>query len=210
MLKEVHILVIDDDPEFIKEILPEYGFKVSVSLNGEDALYRLNTEEHFDLILLDILMPQINGWQVLKAIRENHLYKYVPVIIMTALSNEIDQVSSLKIGADDYIVKPFTIPTLIARIEALLRRSYWSSENNNKDIAGINFPITREILTLREKEIMNLVAEGDSNKHIAEKLFLSELTVKTHLKNIFKKLNVQNRTQAILTAMSKKMISRTN
>ena len=202
MYRGVNILIIDDNPELLQEVLPEYGFSIFTAFSGNEAVENLdNREQSFDLILLDILMPKINGWEILKYIRGNQFYKFVPVIMVTALSSEVDLVSSLKVGADDYIPKPFNIPTLIAKIEALLRRSSW--------VGSVSRTICFEgLLTLREKEIMSLIAEGDSNKKIAEKLFLSELTVKTHLKNIFKKLNVSNRTQAILTAMDKGIINK--
>jgi len=203
--KTVNILVVDDNPELMQEVLPEYGFNVSVAYNGIEAQDKLhNSIESYDIILLDILMNEMNGWEVLRFIREDKVYRHIPVIIITALNNEIDHVSSLKVGADDYITKPFNIPTLVVRIEALLRRSIWQ-----KTDIKVNFTENRtkkDILTTREHEIMSLVAQGDSNKKIAEKLFLSELTVKTHLKNIFKKMNVSNRTQAILTAINKGFI----
>ena len=208
--KRVNILVIDDSPELIQQILPEYGFNVNIANDGENAQYLLKKsleaeQEKPDLILLDILMPKMNGWEVLKFIRENQEYKYIPIIMMSVLTNEIDLISSLKLGADDYICKPFNMPTLIARLEALLRRSNWSKKPNIR--YNINQENDKCILTLREKEIIDLLGKGHSNKKIAEKLFLSELTVKTHLKNIFKKLNANNRTQAILIAMNKGIIS---
>ncbi|MDD3174721.1 MAG: response regulator transcription factor [Herbinix sp.] len=207
MHKRVSILIVDDNPELMQDVLIDYGYIVTVAYDGLEAQEKLqNIHEKYDIVLLDILMSEMNGWEVLKFIREDKVYKYVPVIIITALNNEIDQVSSLKVGADDYIIKPFNISTLIGRIEALLRRNAWYNNdfrtNNNENKTD------KDLLTVREREIMSLVAEGDSNKKIAEKLFLSELTVKTHLKNIFKKMNVSNRTQAILIAINKGMISK--
>jgi len=208
--KRNHIIIIDDEPQLIQEILPEYGYDITVISSGEEAYNRLKSGlEQFDLILLDILMPNINGWQLLKLIRENPAYKYVPVIMITALNSEIDLVSSLKIGADDYICKPFNFPVLIAKIEALLRRSSWQITPKDS-FYEYDESENKNILTLREKEIMKLVAKGNSNKQIAQQLFVSELTVKTHLKNIFKKLNVTNRTQAILAVMAKKIIKKQN
>lgn len=207
MQKTVKILIIDDNPESVEEILPEYGYDVTVALDGQKGIEALEVSgKKFDLILLDVLMPNMNGWDVLRHIRENKKMKHIPVIMMTALDSEVDQVSGLKVGADDYITKPFKIPTLLARIEALMRRISWSSTTPALDLP---FETDSELqsLTNREREILSLVAKGHSNKEISEKLFVSELTVKTHLKNIFKKLNVSSRTQAILIGINKGLIS---
>ncbi|MFA6989851.1 MAG: response regulator transcription factor, partial [Candidatus Gastranaerophilaceae bacterium] len=121
---------------------------------------------------------------------------------------EQKQVSGLKFGADDYVVKPFSLPNLLARIEALLRRSKWAE--NKKVQKNMNLPFTSQQpivpLTAREKEVLELVAQGANNNDIAEKLFIREVTVKTHLNSIFKKLNVTNRTQAVLLAMQMSII----
>lgn len=201
------ILIVDDNPEMVEQILPEYGFEVTVALDGQKGIELLEEgSDKFDLVLLDVLMPNINGWDVLRYIRNNSKLKHIPVIMMTALDSEVDQVSGLKVGADDYITKPFNVTNLLARIEALMRRVSWSSTPAPLDLP---FEKDKEIgnLTNREKEILSLVAKGYSNKEISDKLFVSELTVKTHLKNIFKKLNVTSRTQAILIGINKGLIS---
>lgn len=207
MQKTLKILIIDDNPEIVEEILPEYGYDVVVATDGQKGLDVLEKgSKQFDLILLDVLMPNMNGWDVLRIIRNNPKLKQIPVIMMTALDSEVDQVSGLKVGADDYITKPFNIPMLLARIEALMRRVSWTGTLPTLDLP---FESDAEIQTLtsREKEILALVAKGLSNKDISEKLFVSELTVKTHLKNIFKKLNVSSRTQAILVAINHGLIT---
>lgn len=203
------ILVVDDNPKYLKEVLPTYGYEVTVATDGIQALKILgNNENQFDLILLDIMMPKMDGWETLKAIRENNEKKSIPIIMLTSLDKEQQQISGLKFGADDYIVKPFTLPNLLARIEALLRRSNWRTENNKTIPASLSFASDDPIdtLTSRETEVLSLVAQGSNNQEIAEKLFVREVTVKTHLNNIFKKLNVSNRTQAVLLAMQLKII----
>jgi DNA-binding NarL/FixJ family response regulator len=207
MQKPIKILIIDDNPEIVQEILPEYGYEVTVALDGQKGLEILESEgSTFNLILLDVMMPNINGWDVLRAIRNNDKIKHLPVIMMTALDSEVDQVSGLKVGADDYITKPFKIPTLLARIEALMRRVSWTGTSPSLDLP---FETDTELQTLtnREREILSLVAKGLSNKEISEQLYVSELTVKTHLKNIFKKLNVTSRTQAILIGINKGLLN---
>ena len=112
-------------------------------------------------------------------------------------------VTGLKIGADDYIVKPFVLPNLLARMEAVLRRSIRQKEIS-QDVIQSQVPI--DLLTSKEKEVLQMVAKGESNKQIADKMFVKEVTVKTHLNSIFKKLKVANRTQAVLLAMQADLV----
>ena len=104
------ILVVDDNPKFLADALPMYGYDVTVAEDGLEALKILAKEDaNFDLILLDVMMPNMDGWDTLKAIRNNNKIKYIPVIMITAVSEDQKVVSGLKIGADDYIVKPFML-----------------------------------------------------------------------------------------------------
>ena len=202
------ILLVDDNPKYLADALPMYGYDVTVATNGIDALKELNAEKkNFNLVLLDVMMPQMNGWDTLKAIRSNPKFQYLPVIMITAVNEDQKIVSGLKIGADDYIVKPFILPNLLARMEAILRRCQWQSENTKTSDMNINVDSEIEALTSREKEVLALVAKGATNQDIAEKLFVRDVTVKTHLNSIFKKLKVTNRTQAVLLAMQMKLIN---
>lgn len=206
------ILIVDDNPKYLQDALPMYGYEVMTATDGVQALKILakaNAKENtFDLILLDIMMPNMNGWDTLKAIRSNEKTKHIPIIMLTAINEEQKMVSGLKIGADDYIVKPFVLPNLLARIEAVLRRSVWQKGDvKSHDLPfGSDEPV--EPLTLREIEVLNLVAKGANNSAIADKLFVKEVTVKTHLNSIFKKLKVTNRTQAVLLAMQMNLINK--
>lgn len=201
------ILIVDDNPKYLEEALPMYGYDVVVAHDGVEALQILSKEYNsINLILLDVMMPNMDGWDTLKAIRTNKNTKYIPVIMITAVSEEHKIVSGLKIGADDYIVKPFVLPNLLARIEAILRRSKWQNESKSIDIS-IKPEGDIEPLTEREKEVLSLAAKGASNQDIAKKLFVRDVTVKTHMNTIFKKLKVTNRTQAVLLALQTKIIS---
>lgn len=206
------ILIVDDNPKYLQEALPMYGYEVTVATDGVQALQILaktNLKENpFDLILLDIMMPNMNGWDTLKSIRSNKKTKHIPIIMVTAINEEQKMVSGLKIGADDYIVKPFVLPNLLARIEAVLRRSAWQKEEaKTHDLSfGSNEPV--EALTAREIEVLTLVAQGATNQTIADKLFVKEVTVKTHLNSVFKKLKVTSRTQAVLLAMQMNLINK--
>jgi len=202
------ILVVDDNPKFLKDALPMYGYEVAVAEDGIEALKILSDEKsHFDLVLLDVMMPNMDGWDTLKAIRKNPKTQYIPVIMITAVSEDQKVVSGLKIGADDYIVKPFILPNLLARVEAVLRRSKWQAESAGKSEKKINKDVNIDALTPKEKEVLSLVAKGASNQEIADTLCVQDVTVKTHLNSIFKKLKVSNRTQAVLLALEINLIN---
>ena len=202
------ILIVDDNPKFLADALPMYGYDVTVAEDGLEALKILAKEDsNFDLILLDVMMPNMDGWDTLKAIRKNKKTEYTPVIMITAVSEDQKVVSGLKIGADDYIVKPFVLPNLLARIEAVLRRSQWQKDAQPKTEKTLNKDVNIDALTPKEKEVLALVAKGASNQEIADKLCVRDVTVKTHLNSVFKKLKVTNRTQAVLLAMQIDLIN---
>lgn len=197
------VLLVDDNSKYLKDALPFYGYEVKTACDGVQALKELAVKNNkFDIVLLDVMMPNMNGWETLKAIRRNEHTKHLPVIMLTAVNEEQKMVTGLKIGADDYIVKPFVLPNLLARMEAVLRRSVRQKEIQPD--ADLQAPL--ELLTSKEKEVLQMVAKGESNKQIADKMFVKEVTVKTHLNSIFKKLKVANRTQAVLIAMQTDLI----
>ncbi|MBO6257019.1 response regulator transcription factor [bacterium] len=197
-----NVLLVDDNSKYLKDALPFYGYEVFTAFDGVQALKVLEKEnQNVDIVLLDVMMPNMDGWQTLKAIRSDERFKFLPVIMLTAVNEDQKMISGLKNGADDYIVKPYILPNLLARMEAVLRRSNWhrgSSKLKNKS--------SLEPLTSKEKEVLQLAAKGFSNKEISEKLFVKEVTVKTHLNSIFKKLKVTNRTQAVLLAMQTEIV----
>lgn len=211
MSQIARILIVDDSPKYLQDALPMYGYEVKVAIDGVQALKILAKsdlpENKFDLILLDVMMPNMNGWDTLKAIRSNENTKHIPVIMLTAVNEEQKMVSGLKFGADDYIVKPFVLPNLLARIEAVLRRSVWQKEDTKPHELPFGSEEPVEALTAREIEVLKFVAKGANNQTIADKLFVKEVTVKTHLNSIFKKLKVTNRTQAVLLAMQMNLIN---
>lgn len=186
-----NVLLVDDNSKYLKDALPFYGYEVKTALDGVQALKVLaNKNEDIDIVLLDVMMPNMDGWQTLKYIRSNENTKHLPVIMLTAVNEEQKMVSGLKNGADDYIVKPFILPNLLARMEAVLRRSQRQPEVKPK--------YSLDSLSSREKEVLMLAAKGLTNKQIADKMFVREVTIKSHLSSIFKKLKVENRTQAVL------------
>jgi len=116
------ILVVDDEPKvarLARDYLEKNGFRVLIAGDGPSALAAARREKP-DLIILDLMLPQIDGREVCRTLRRESA---VPIIMLTALSEEIDQVTGLEIGADDYITKPFSVRALVARVRALLRRT---------------------------------------------------------------------------------------
>lgn len=116
------ILVVDDEPKvtrLARDYLEKNGFRVLTAADGQSAL-TLARREKPDVIILDLMLPQIDGREVCRILRRE---SDVPIIMLTALAEEIDQVTGLEIGADDYITKPFSVRALVARVRALLRRS---------------------------------------------------------------------------------------
>ncbi|OBX04185.1 transcriptional regulator [Gallibacterium genomosp. 3] len=123
------ILLVDDDIEFtnlLSEVLAMESFDVEIVHNGEDALNQLNPS--IDLILLDIMMPKLNGIETLKKIRQKYA---IPVLMLTARGDDVDRILGLELGADDYLSKPFNDRELVARIKAILRRVNTAEETKN-------------------------------------------------------------------------------
>lgn len=189
------ILIIDDEPETLEWVLKTYGYDTEIAINGAEGIKRLLQDE-YDLAIIDLVMPMMTGWSVLEKVRTLDKTKTLPVIILTAFNTKQNHAASLKIGADDYISKPFEVSTLIARIESLFRRIEW--EKSTIPSVIIENKPKKKILTSRQTEILDLIRQGYSNKLIASRLYLSETTVKAHLRTIFKKLKVTNRTHAVL------------
>jgi len=166
-MSKAHILIVDDEKpivDIIKFNLEKEGYKVTASYDGEDALNRIKSE-NFDIVLLDVMLPKLDGFSVCKKVRE---FSDIPIIMITAKADEVDKVLGLELGADDYITKPFGIRELIARIRANLRRTAQSSAQDGKVLkAGaltLN-PETFEVkkngkvieLTVREYELLKFL-----------------------------------------------------
>lgn len=127
------ILLVDDEPdivEFLKYNLEQQNFEVIVGHNGEEALQKL--VEKPDLILLDIMMPKLDGFETCKRIRENNEFENVPIVFLTAKAGEIDEIKGLELGASDYIQKPISPNKLIARVKSNLRKA----ESSNLKTSG--------------------------------------------------------------------------
>ncbi|KAB0655103.1 response regulator [Acinetobacter bohemicus] len=118
----MQILIVEDETkiaEFLAKGLNESGYLSSIAHDGLTALTLLQ-EKNFDLVILDVMLPEIDGWQVLKTLRT---FSKIPVIMLTAKDHVLDRVKGLELGADDYLIKPFSYIELLARVKSLLRRS---------------------------------------------------------------------------------------
>ena len=121
----MHILIIEDEPktgDYLQRGLRESGFSVSLARNGRDGLH-IAFEEEIDAVVLDVMLPRMDGWEVLAALRANVATAQLPVLFLTARDEVHDRVRGLELGADDYLVKPFAFVELVARIRTLLRRA---------------------------------------------------------------------------------------
>ena len=121
----VKILVVDDEPDIVELVtynLKKEGFDVSPAFDGEEALARIRKEK-FDFIILDLMLPGIQGMEICRIMRSDPLTKNIPIIMLTAKGEEIDKILGLEIGADDYMTKPFNPRELLARIKTVMRRT---------------------------------------------------------------------------------------
>ena len=137
------ILLVDDEPdivEFLKYNLEKEDFEVIVGLDGEEALGKLT--ENPDLIILDIMMPRMDGFETCKRIRENKNFEHTPVIFLTAKAGEADEIKGLELGASDYIQKPISPQKLIARVKSNLRKAENFTPPKSKQIKITYGPIS--------------------------------------------------------------------
>jgi two-component system, OmpR family, response regulator len=117
------VLVVEDDVRIasaVKRGLDAEGFSVQVSFNGRDGLWRA-TEQHYDLLIVDLMLPGHDGFEICRVLREQG--NWTPILVLTARDSEVDETRALETGADDYLVKPFAFPILVAHVRALLRRT---------------------------------------------------------------------------------------
>lgn len=172
----VRILIIEDEKNlarFVELELMHEGFETEICYNGRSGLEAaINPDEDWDLILLDLMLPELNGLEVARRVRQ---VSEVPIIMMTARDSVIDRVSGFDHGADDYIVKPFAIEELLARVRALLRRI--DIEHRNR-ISEINMIQHKDLIVERENRI---VRRGDEMIELTKREY--ELLIKL-LENI--------------------------
>lgn len=209
------ILAIDDEEHILELLaynLESNGYRVRTAETGEAGLEIIKSE-HIDLVLLDIMLPGMDGMEILKRIRNTPATANLPVIMLTAKNEEINKVLGLEVGADDYISKPFGIYELMARVKAVLRRSSTPQEEKSKEASEEIITIgnitinhtTHEVwvdnklveLALKEYELLYLLAKN-KNKVFSRETLLDNIwgyeymgetrTVDVHIRNLRKKI----------------------
>jgi len=139
----VKILIVEDEPktgDYLQQGLSEAGFTVELAVNGTDGLHLASEGDH-DLLILDVMLPGMNGWQLLRSLREKG--RQVPVIFLTARDQVEDRVKGLELGADDYLVKPFSFAELLARVRTILRRGRTGIESATLLVADLEMDLLR-------------------------------------------------------------------
>ena len=204
-MEALKILVVDDEPrmrKLVKDFLTVKGFQVIEAEDGEQAIDIFFEEKDIALILLDVMMPKMDGWEVLKTIRQ---YSQIPILMLTARGEEQDELQGFKLGADEYISKPFSPKILVARVEAILRRSSQGSKDVI-EIGGIRIDKSAHLveidgvpvdLSYKEFELMTYFAENQGIALSREKIlnnvwnydyFGDARTIDTHVKKLRSKL----------------------
>ncbi|HYT58571.1 MAG TPA: response regulator transcription factor [Haliangiales bacterium] len=206
------ILLIEDQPVMrrnIQTILEMEGFDVIAAENGGKGVAAAKSAPP-DLILCDVMMPELDGYGVLTALREDEKTATIPFIFLTARGEKTDLRTGMSLGADDYLAKPVSSDELVAAINARFERQRAHDRRLEKEVGqagGFNpdfssaKPLEKLGLTEREAEVLLWVAQGKSNGDIAILLGMAETTVKRHLSNLFPKLGVDGRNAATLCAL---------
>ena len=222
------ILVVDDDKilrTVLQHTLEQEGYQVTIVSSGSEAMKVFDSDTP-DIVISDVSMPEMDGFEFCRRLRSRPSGQLVPFIFLSARGDLEDRVQGHSIGADDYLVKPFEIKELLAKIEALIEKSRrihseivniigqfasgsqpkTSEEKSSVDARQLlEQPYTPEPLPLTpaEERVFWEVIQGFTNKQISERLFISPRTVQTHLSNILNKLNLDNRTQLVRFAFEK-------
>jgi DNA-binding NarL/FixJ family response regulator len=197
------VLLIEDHAEMrrnISTILGMENYTVLAAADGRAGIELARTRKP-DIILCDVMMPEMDGYAVIQALRGDSTTAAIPFIFLTAKGEKRDVRSGMNLGADDYLTKPVTATDLLNAIEARMTRAKSSSVREFKPDFSSPKPLESLGLTPREAEVLLWVAQGKSNADIATILDTTVHTVKKHLQNIFEKLGLETRNGATVRAL---------
>lgn len=205
MMEQIKILVVDDEArmrKLVKDFLMIKGFQVVEAADGEEALEVFFGQKDIDLILLDVMMPKLDGWEVLKMVRQ---HSKVPIIMLTARGEEQDELLGFELGVDEYISKPFSPKILVARVEAILRRSNMAADDVievggiviSKAAHSVSIDGSYVELSYKEFELLTYFVENKGLALSREKIlnhvwnydyFGDARTIDTHVKKLRSKM----------------------
>ena len=210
-MNKISVVVADDHSlmrQGLKQIieLEDDMFVIGQAINGEEAIEIVKKLKP-DIVLMDINMPIINGLQAIQALKDANVPS--KIIVLTIHEDREYLFKTLQMGAEGYVLKDAEAGILISAIRSVYNGQNYIQPNMTRELVKEFTRITKHekakisenLLTAREIEVLELIAEGRLNKQIAKELFISEKTVKNHVSNIFKKLNVSDRTQAAIYAL---------
>jgi hypothetical protein len=204
-MEAVKILVVDDEArmrKLVKDFLSIKGYKVIEAADGEEAIQIFMSDKDIKLVLLDVMMPKLDGFETLKGIRQ---YSDLPVIMLTARAEEKDELTGFKLGVDEYITKPFSPKILVARVEAILRRSFGNEEEKlsaggiiiDKSAHKVSIDGADVELSYKEFELLTYFVENKGIALSREKIlnnvwnydyFGDARTIDTHVKKLRAKM----------------------
>lgn len=199
------ILIVDDDITFrtaLRYSLEHQGYAVTEAESGSEAL-DVFAQTPSNVVVSDIVMPGMDGLEFCRRLRSIRAGQLVPFIFLSALNEVDDRVQGYQMGADDYLVKPFELKELVAKIESQLERSRRLDTEivqlmqHSTDSTPKSLPRFLPMLTPVEEKIFWEVVQGFTNQQIGERFFVSPDTVQSHLSNIFSKLELEDRAQLI-------------
>jgi DNA-binding NarL/FixJ family response regulator len=194
------ILIVDDsatDVQIISEMLNS-EYRVKVCTNGADALAIAQRDPVPDLVLLDIIMPGMDGFEVCNRLKQSPVTRDIPIIFLTAVDDESHETRALNLLAADYITKPYSIPVARARIRnKLLQKGTRDMLTHNVAVAALilqaeALDAAPPSLSKRETEVLERVAQGLTSAEISSQLSIAKGTVEVHRENIMRKLGVRN------------------
>ncbi len=197
------ILVIEDEPEMrrnIAALLRFNDYEPIVTENGRAGVQAARRQKP-DLVLCDVMMPELDGYGVLQALQSDPSLARVPFIFLTAKGEKDDLRSGMNLGADDYLTKPVANADLVRAVEARLRRSGQQANHDFNPDFSSSKPLLGLGLTPRAAETLLWLAQGKTNSDIATILCITESTIKKHVQEIFEKLGVETRGAATLRAL---------
>lgn len=188
------ILIVEDDASYCRMMeitLCSEGFDVRTAGDGQSGIAQVRAKRP-DLILCDILMPEMDGHMMLEALKREGAYEHIPFIFVTALDDRADVRRGMSAGADDYLTKPFSAEELVAAITGRLHRIESFRLHNVAAAFQKEHAVLREQITERELEVLLMVGHGVTSKQIADRLGISFKTVEVHRSHLMKKLNAAN------------------